>query len=64
MKQGRRRSNEGRELQRKRIDLAGGVLVIPMTKNGKPHSLPTTPMMREILDRRCIGLKSDDELSK
>ncbi len=58
------RRNEGRELQRKQIDLAGGVLVIPMTKNGKPHSLPITPMMREILERCCAGLKPDDELIK
>ena len=56
------RRNESRELQRKQIDLAGGVLVVPMTKNGKPHSLPITPMMRKILERRCIGLKPDDEL--
>jgi integrase len=33
-----------------------------MTKNGKPHSLPITPMMREILQRRCIGLNADDAL--
>ena len=58
------RRNEGRELQRKQIDLAGGVLSIPMTKNGKSHTLPITPMMREILERRCIGLKADDELFK
>jgi len=35
-----------------------------MTKNGKPHSLPVTPMMREILERRCLGLKDDDQLFK
>ena len=33
-----------------------------MTKNGKPHSLPTTPLMRAILERRCSGLQPDDEL--
>ncbi len=33
------RRNKGRELQRKQIDLARGVLVVPMTKNGKAHSL-------------------------
>ena len=58
------RRNEGRELQRKQIDLTGGVMSIPMTKNGKPHTLPITPMMREILERRCLGLKPDDELFK
>jgi integrase len=58
------RRNECRELQRQQIDLAGGVLSIPMTKNGKPHSLPITPMMREILERRCVGLAAGDELFK
>jgi hypothetical protein len=58
------RRNEGRELTRKQIDLAGGVLVIPVTKNGKSHSLPITPMMREILERRCRGLAPDEELFK
>lgn len=33
-----------------------------MTKNGRPHSLPITPLMREILERRCVGLGPDDEL--
>ncbi len=35
-----------------------------MTKNGKPHSLPITPMMREILERRCLGLEPDAVLFK
>jgi integrase len=35
-----------------------------MTKNGKPHSLPVTPMMWEILERRCVGLKPEDQLFK
>lgn len=47
----------------KRIDLAGGVLSVPMTKNGKPHSLSITPLMRKILERRCAGLEPEDELS-
>ena len=58
------RRNEGRELCRQQIDLTGGVLSIPMTKNGKPHSLPITPMMRVILERRCEGLAPGDELFK
>jgi integrase len=53
------RKTECRELQRQQIDLSGGVLTIPTTKNGKPHSLPITPMMREILERRCLGLAPD-----
>lgn len=56
------RRNECRELTRKQIDLSSGVLSIPMTKNGKPHSLPITPLMREILERRCEGLDPGDEL--
>ena len=58
------RRNECRELQRQQIDLAGSVLSIPTTKNGKPHSLPITPMMQEILERRCKGLEPDEELFK
>lgn len=56
------RRNECRGLLRPQIDLATGVLTIPMTKNGQPHSLPITPLMREILERRCQGLKPTDEL--
>lgn len=58
------RRNECRELQRQQIDLTGGVLRVPDTKSGKPHSLPITPMMREILERRCFGLAGDAELFK
>ena len=47
------RRNEGKEAMPGRVDLAGGVLVVPVTKNGRPHSLPITPLMREILERRC-----------
>jgi hypothetical protein len=56
------RRNECRELRREQIDLAGGVLRVPVTKNGKPHTLPITPMMREVLERRCAGLQDDAEL--
>lgn len=35
-----------------------------MTKNGKPHSLPITPRMRVILERRCEGLEAGDQLFK
>jgi len=58
------RRNESRELQRQQIDVTGGVLSVPDTKNGKAHSLPITPMMREILERRCLGLEPDDQLFK
>lgn len=56
------RRNECRELRRDQIDLVAGVLSVPETKNGKPHSLPITPMMRELLERRCDGLQADEEL--
>ncbi|GAB3189925.1 hypothetical protein GCM10027292_23010 [Hydrogenophaga aquatica] len=56
------RRNECRELQRQQIDFDKGVLSIPMTKNGKPHSLPITPLMAEILERRCAGLEAGEEL--
>jgi hypothetical protein len=58
------RRNDCRWLPRQQIDLGTGLLVVPMTKNGKPHSLPITPMMREILERRCSGLPDDAELFK
>jgi len=56
------RRNEAGELRREQIDLVAGVLSVPETKNGKAHSLPITPLMREILERRCEGLKPGDEL--
>ncbi|MDO1474973.1 integrase family protein [Comamonas thiooxydans] len=49
------RRNECSELKRSQIDFTRGVLSIPMTKNGKPHSLPITPAMKTILNRRCQG---------
>lgn len=58
------RRNEARELRRDQIDLVAGVLRVPETKNGKPHSLPITPVVREVLERRCAGLESRDELFK
>jgi len=56
------RRNECRELKRAQIDLAKGMASIPDTKNGKPHALPITPLMREILERRCKDLDDSDEL--
>jgi hypothetical protein len=35
-----------------------------MTKYGKPHSLPIPPMMREILERRGLGLEPEAVLFK
>ncbi len=56
------RRNECRELRRTQIDLTKGILSIPETKNGKPHSLPITEAMREVLERRCLDLQPADEL--
>lgn len=56
------RLSEARELRRGQIDLSGGVLSVPMTKNGKPHCLPITPLLREVLERRCAGLLAEDAL--
>ncbi len=56
------RRNECRELRRDQIDLLAGVLRVPETKNGKPHTLPITTAMREILERRCAGLQPAQEL--
>lgn len=56
------RLNECRGIAREHVDLVGGVLNVPMTKNGKAHSLPVTPLMREILERRCAGLEAGHQL--
>ena len=58
------RRNEAREIRLKQIDLLGSVLTIPETKTGRPHSLPITPMMREILERRSVGLEAEDQIFK
>lgn len=34
-------------LLREQIDLVAGVPSVPETKNGKPNSLPITPLTRE-----------------
>ena len=56
------RRNECSELKRSQINLDRGVLSIPMTKNRKPHSLPITPAMRDILSRRCKDLEPGAKL--
>jgi hypothetical protein len=58
------RRNEAREIRLKQIDLSGSVLSIPETKTGRPHSLPITPMMREILERRSAGLSPENQIFK
>jgi integrase len=56
------RRNEGGMLRKKQVDIVAGVLLIPDTKTGQAHSLPITPMMHDILVRRCDGLAEDDPL--
>lgn len=50
------RRGEAMNLTHDAIDFASGAIFIPETKNGKPHCLPITPAMCEILERRCKGL--------
>ncbi|WP_301768833.1 site-specific integrase [Burkholderia aenigmatica] len=52
------RKNEGSEIKREDVDLVGMVLTIPETKGKKPHTLPITELMREVLNRRCTGLEA------
>ncbi|WP_422649573.1 tyrosine-type recombinase/integrase [Cupriavidus sp. H18C1] len=49
------RKNECGAILRDHVDLEGGVLLIPNTKGGKPHTLPITMPMREVLERRCAA---------
>lgn len=56
------RRNECCNLLRENIDFGIGIVSIPDTKNGKPHSLPITPLMDEILQRRCRGLSAEESL--
>ena len=58
------RRNEARDLRRLDIDLMEGVLSVPETKTGRPHTLPITPVMKAILEGRCAGLKPEDLLFK
>lgn len=46
------------------IGLKEAVLRVPETKTGRPHTLPITPVMKAILDRRCAGLAPEDLLFK
>jgi integrase len=58
------RRDEGINLTVGAVDFTNAVVSVPDTKNGKPHSLPITPMMDEILRRCCYGLGEDDCLFK
>src|SRR5690349_11214303 len=56
------RKNEARAIQCRDVDWAGNTLTIPETKGKKPHSLPITLHVRQVLERRCAGLKPGDNL--
>lgn len=55
------RRNEGLLMKRCQVDFDKGIIHIPHTKTGRPHSLPITPVLNEILQRRCER-KDVDEL--
>jgi len=56
------RRSECAGLTREQVDFEKGLINIPMTKNGKPHSLPITPLMHPILRRCCEGLAGSQKL--
>lgn len=56
------RRGEAMGLTRGAVDFDKGEIFIPDTKNGKSHTLPITPMMDEILQRRCSGLTEGEYL--
>lgn len=58
------RRGEVMSMTRQDISLDEGSIFIPDTKNGKPHSLPITALVLEILRRRCVGLEATDQLFK
>lgn len=46
------------------IDLTEGVLSVPETKTGHPHTPPVTERMKAILGHRCANLEPEDLLFK
>ncbi len=58
------RRSECAGLTREQVDFEKGLITILMTKNGKPHSLPITPLMHSILRRRCDRLAGAHKLFK
>jgi integrase len=49
-------------LRKNQVDFRKGLLHIPETKTGQPLVLPITPIMREILCRRAVGLTDEEML--
>lgn len=56
------RRNEARDLRSTDVDLTEGVISVPETKTGRPHTLPITERMKAILERRCSDLDPEDLL--
>ncbi|MCP3725411.1 tyrosine-type recombinase/integrase [Paraburkholderia sp. CNPSo 3272] len=56
------RKNEGTGIRRRDVDFTADTLLIPETKGKRPHSLPITPLIREVLERRCESLDATDRL--
>lgn len=56
------RRNECSEMIRGQVDFERGLIAVPETKTGRPHSLPITPKLLDILERRCAGLSANDLL--
>lgn len=54
------RRNEWAFMLRANVDFEQQRIYLPDTKTNRPHSLPITPKMRELLLRRCEGLGADD----
>lgn len=56
------RRNECLLMKSNQVNFDTGVISIPDTKTGRAHSLPITPILNDILVRRCYELAPDDLL--
>lgn len=56
------RRNECADLTLDQVDFERGVLHVPKTKTGRPHSLPITPIMEGILRSRCENVRAGEKL--
>ncbi|MBI1174554.1 MAG: tyrosine-type recombinase/integrase [Sideroxydans sp.] len=56
------RRSEALLMRRNQVNFGSGIISIPETKTGKAHSLPITPVLEEILNRRCSHLQPEDLL--
>ena len=56
------RFEEARRLTPRDVDLVADQVTFWKTKNGQPRTVPLVGVAREIVARRCRGLKADDQL--